>query len=154
VPFTVGLDASDFGTLVAALERSSRGLDIPLGFVPHSTYWLVREGSEVIGVSNLRHGLTPALRREGGHIGYGIRPSARGRGYGTDILRRTLHRAAALGLDRVLLTCAKANLRSARVIVRNGGILESEEHLPQRGVVIQRYWIALERCAGGAPEGG
>lgn len=155
VPWTVGLDASDFGAFVAGLERSSRGGGGPPGFVPQSTFWLVRDGSEVVGVSNLRHGLTDALRREGGHIGYGVRPSARGLGFGTAILRLTLLRAAELGLDRVLLTCAKANLRSARVIVRNGGVLESEEPIPERGGIVQRYWISLGRGEGeGAAPGG
>jgi len=83
--------------------------NLPDGFVAHSTYWLVTD-SEILGVSNLRHSLTPALRKEGGNIGYGVRPTARGQGYGSELLRRTLQRAKDLGLAKVLLTCGKANL--------------------------------------------
>ena len=111
------------------------------GFVPHSTFWLVRGGSEVVGVSNLRHALIPKLLREGGHIGYGIRPSARGQGLGNEILRLTLGRAVAMGLQEALVTCDKANVASARVIVRNGGTLDSEIFIEERGVMLQRYWI-------------
>ncbi|MHB8494901.1 MAG: GNAT family N-acetyltransferase [Casimicrobiaceae bacterium] len=92
-------------------------------------------------MSNIRHELTQSLRREGGNIGYGIRPSFRRRGFGTTILRQSLERAAALGLDRVLVTCAKANVGSVTAILRNGGEFDSEEFLTNRGEVVQRYWI-------------
>jgi predicted acetyltransferase len=103
--------------------------------------WLVRDQIEVVGVSNIRHSLTPALRREGGCIGYGIRPTSRRQGLGIAILRQSLHRAAELGLSRVLVTCSKQNVASARTIMRNGGVLESEEYLADRDEVVQRYWI-------------
>jgi Acetyltransferase (GNAT) domain len=64
------------------------------------------------------------LLRAGGHIGYGIRPSARGRGLATWALRSVLVRAPALGLGKVLVTCGDSNLASARVIEKAGGVLE------------------------------
>ena len=124
------------------LEEHSKGLKLPDGFVAHSTYWLVTD-SEILGVSNLRHSLTPALRKEGGNIGYGIRPTARGQGYGSELLRRTLQRAKELGLAKVLLTCGKVNLASVKVILANGGVLESEEFVAKRNEVVQRYWTDL-----------
>jgi predicted acetyltransferase len=142
VPFTLGFDHDDFDAFVDRLDACSRGIDVPAGFVPHSTFWLVRDARDVVGVSNVRHCLTPALRREGGHIGYGIRPVARGRGLGVTILRESLARAAELGIEHALLTCAKQNLPSAKSILRNGGIFDSEEFLPDRGEIVQRYWIA------------
>lgn len=60
----------------ARLAGCERGEGIPPGFVPHSTCWLVDDRDEVVGVANLRHRLTERLRVEGGHIGYGVRPSA------------------------------------------------------------------------------
>ena len=97
----------------------------------------------VLGVAKLRHMLTPTLEDIGGHIGYSIRPSERGKGYGTLILALTLDRARELGLSRVLLTCDTENIRSARVIMRNGGVLTSEGYSPLRGARVSRYWIAL-----------
>lgn len=144
IPFPLAFPSDDIDALLVRLDACARGIDLPEGFVPHSTYWLVRDGAEVVGVANLRHALTPALRVEGGNIGYGIRPSARGRGYGVAILALALERARDLGLDRVLLTCAKTNVASARSIERNGGVLADEAYLPARGEVVLRYWIDLD----------
>jgi len=154
VPFPLSFDHQDFPKFLDRLYACSRGEGLPPGFVAHSTYWHVLGGSTVVGVSNLRHQLTDSLRRDGGNIGYGIRPSARGNGYATELLRRTLTRAAEMGLPKVLLVCDKSNEPSARVIVRNGGVLESEEFLSDHNDVVQRYWISLRGCADprGAPE--
>lgn len=141
VPFTLAFEHADFDAFLAKLSDCAAGVGVPHGFVAHSTFWLVRDQTEVVGVSNIRHALTPALRREGGHIGYGIRPSSRRQGLGVAILRHSLQRAAGLGLSRVLISCGKSNIASASVIVRNGGVLESEEFLADRGEVVQRYWI-------------
>ncbi len=142
VPFTLSFPNENFEAFLAELAGAERGIGIPADFVPHSTFWLV-EGSEVVGVSSLRHRLTPKLHEEGGHIGYGIRPSARGRGLGKAILALTLREAARRGIDRALLTCAKANAASAAVIAANGGLLESESRVERRGEVVQRWWIEL-----------
>ena len=141
VPFVLALENSDFDVFLSRLDDCSRGIGLPDGFVAHSTYWLVRDQAEVVGVSNIRHSLTESLRREGGNIGYGIRPTARRQGLGTTILRNSLARAFEMGLFRVLVTCAKANVGSAKSILHNGGILDSEEYLADRGEVVQRYWI-------------
>jgi predicted acetyltransferase len=143
VPFTLSFDNANFDAFLSKLADCANGVDIPHGFVAHSTLWLVRDGAEVVGVSNIRHTLTPALLREGGSIGYGIRPSARRQGLGAEILRLSLLRAAELGLSRVLVTCGKQNVASAGVILRNGGVLESEGYLADRAEVVQRYWITL-----------
>ena len=141
VPFPLSFPHDDFHAFLARMRAASRGEGISPGFVPHSTYWLVRGSSEVVGVSNVRHRLTEALRRAGGLIGYGVRPSARKRGYATELLRQSLLRAWSFGADEAWLTCAKTNEASVRTILRNGGYLVSEEFLPERNEVIQRYRI-------------
>lgn len=143
IPFPLSFPFEDFAALLMKLEEAAKGIGLPDGFVPHSTYWLVRGNSEIVGVANLRHSLTPYLLREGGNIGYGIRPSARRNGYGREILRQTLPKARALGLSRVLVTCGKLNLGSVRIILDNGGALESEEYTADRNEVVQRYWIRI-----------
>jgi predicted acetyltransferase len=143
VPWVGAWKFAAFYNYVASLEPASRGVGVPPGFVPHSTFWLVDSQDEIVGISNLRHALTDGLMKRGGHIGYGVRPSARGRGYATELLRATLGEARALGLRRVRVTCDKDNVASAKTIVRNGGVLEEEEFMPEHGHVVSRYWIDL-----------
>lgn len=140
IPFPLAFPNENFAAFLAHMAGCERGIGLPAGFVPHSTFWLVR-GDEVVGVSNLRHRLNDQLLVEGGHIGYGIRPGARGHGLGREILRLTLLEAARRGIDRVLITCAKDNEASSAVIARNGGQLESEAWVESRGGVVQRWWI-------------
>lgn len=143
IPFTLAFEHADFNTFLARLDACSKGIGLPDGFVAHTTYWLVRNQIEVVGVSNIRHTLTSALRREGGNIGYGIRPSARGHHLGTEILRQSLQYAIGLGLTKVLLTCSKSNVASIEAMLENGAVFDSEEYLPERGEVVRRYWIQL-----------
>ena len=144
VPFVLGFEHHDIEAMLVRLAECSRGLALPDGFVAHSTFWLVRDGTDVVGVSNIRHSLTAALRREGGNIGYGIRPSARRQGFGVDILRQSLRRAGELGLTKALVTCARENAASVKIIINNGGVLESEEFFPDRNEVVQRYWLTTD----------
>lgn len=90
---------------------------------------------------NIRHDLNDYLLKYGGHIGDGIRPSERRKGYATEMIRLALEECRKLGLTRVLVTRDKNNIGSAKSIIRNGGILENE--VLEKGVIKQRYWIAL-----------
>jgi predicted acetyltransferase len=143
VPFVLGFPYDDFDGMLKSLRELKQGIGIPEGFVAHSTYWLVRDGKHVLGVSNIRHELTPKLRHEGGNIGYGVRPSERRKGYATRLLTETLKIARIMGLDRALITCGKSNAGSVGTILRNSGILDSEEFLADHGQIFQRYWIQL-----------
>lgn len=142
VPFTLGFPADPFDAFLEKLDACSRGEGIPPGFVPHSTFWLLHD-REVVGVSNVRHRLTAALRANGGNIGYGVRPAARGRGFARALLRLTLDRARGLGLSEAWMTCAKSNAASVRTMLANGAVLVSEEFIESRGEIVQRYRIPL-----------
>jgi predicted acetyltransferase len=132
----------DFDTYVQALlDEQGRPPGKP-GLVPMTVLWLVT-GDTYLGRVNLRHRLTPRLRRIGGHIGYEIRPSRRRRGCATRALALTLQRARALGLRKVLLTCDAENVGSWRTMEANGGVLEGVFRLRGWPESIRRYWIDL-----------
>jgi predicted acetyltransferase len=113
---------------------------LPAGLV-HCTYWWIVENDEMLGAIALRHELNDFLLDAGGHIGYGIRPSARRRGLASFALSEVLPHAAKLGLPRVLVTCNVTNEGSRRTIERNGGELEDirDTELGR----LRRYWIPL-----------
>ena len=131
-----------FEGFVGRLLGNAEGVGLPEGYVPGSTFWMVKDG-RVIGTVNIRHRLNEALRDFGGHIGYSIRPSQRRKGHGTRMLAMALREARRLGIRRALVTCDSENVASARVIVKNGGIFESESHSDRAGRVTRRYWIEL-----------
>ncbi len=123
------------------LDRYSKGIELPEGFVPASTFWLVDDSDQIVAVSHLRHELTDFLLTFGGHIGFGVRPSARRKGYATKILGQTLLEAKKLAIRKVLVTCDKANTGSVKAITKNGGVLDAEEYMEEHACVVQRYWI-------------
>lgn len=141
VPFVLKEDHKDFSKMVDKLIGWGKGINIDSTFVEHSTYWLMNEKNKILGVVNIRHRLNEGLLSRGGHIGYGITPSERRKGYATEILRLALDKAKELGIERALVTCDKDNIGSAKTITKNGGILESE--ILYDGAVIQRYWIEI-----------
>ncbi|MCP3917008.1 MAG: GNAT family N-acetyltransferase [bacterium] len=143
VPFVIGWPCDDFYEFLSRLAAHSAGIGLGEGLVPHSTFWLVDPEGEVVAVSNLRHRLTDNLRRVGGHIGYGVRPSRRREGHATEILRLTLLEAKRIGVEQALLTCSKGNHASARTIQKNGGVFEGEDFVAAEDAVVQRYWIAI-----------
>ena len=139
-PFQLDLEHTDFDALLQHLSKFSQGIGIPPGYVATSTYWLV-DGPEIIGVSSLRHTLNDRIKECGGHIGLGIRPSRRGCKLGTTLLSLTLDKARGLGLGEVHIHCHKRNQASARMIVRNGGVLHSEIGVGDPAVIVQRYVV-------------
>jgi predicted acetyltransferase len=106
----------------------------------HCTYRWIVEGGQVLGGIALRHELNDQLMQLG-HIGYGIRPSARRRGLATWALGRMLEEARGLGLTRVLIVCEAGNLASAKTIERHGGVLEDVRDTGHG--LMRRYWITI-----------
>jgi len=124
------------------IEESNPATHLGEGKV-HCTYRWITEDDQVLGGIALRHELDDLLMGEGGHIGFGIRPSARCRGLATWALGQMLAEATTLGLQRVLVVCAVENIGSARTIERCGGVLE-DIHQTSRGS-LRRYSIRSDR---------
>lgn len=102
--------------------------------------WIVNEGLVVGGIA-LRHGADDEAIRAGGHVGYGIRPSARGRGLATWALRQMLVLARDFGMNEVVIVCAADNTASARTIERVGGVLDDSDIAPS--APLRRYRVSL-----------
>ena len=110
--------------------------------VPGTTLFLLdEERNRLLGAVNIRHYLNEELLMHGGHIGDGIRPSERRKGYATKMIALALQECKKLGIDRVLMTCDKNNIGSRKSIINNGGVLENE--IPYEGIILQRYWIII-----------
>ncbi|HTR18604.1 MAG TPA: GNAT family N-acetyltransferase [Candidatus Paceibacterota bacterium] len=133
---------ADFDGFVARELSHSRGENLSEGYVPMTEYWLI-DGKEFIGHATLRHRLNDKLMQIGGHIGYDIRPSMRGKGYGNKILELALKKAKELGIKRVLVTSDERNIASRKIIEKNGGVLENQIPNPEMGYDALRFWIDI-----------
>lgn len=109
------------------------------------TYWWITEGSRVLGGIALRHPSHPLVPRAG-HIGYGIRPSARGRGLAAWALGQVVEKAHMLAMNQVLAICASSNTGSIKTLERQGGVLDETAH----ETAVRRYWIQTGPAHGSA----
>lgn len=141
IPWSLTLDTTDFNLMIKTLNGYRKGINLPDGFLECSTYWLINKSNKILGAIDIRHKLNDFLLFRGGHIGYGIRPQARRKGYSTLMLSLALKQCKTIGIPKILITCLKDNIGSVKTITNNQGILESEDI--DNGEVFQRYWINL-----------
>lgn len=141
-PRTINIKDDNLPQLITKLEGYSKGIGLEPNHVENTTYWLIDENS-VIGAVNIRHRLNDYLFKYDGHIGGGIRPSARCKGYASLMLALSLEKTKSMGMDRVLITCNKGNIASEKTIIKNGGVFDSEE-IEASGNIVRRFWIKLK----------
>lgn len=112
-----------------------------IGRVPETFYWLV-DGDEYIGQGSYRDFAPddPGLR-EVGHIGYDVRPSRQGRGYGNAILGTMLVEMRRLRVPLVYVNCDEDNEPSRRIIEHWNGVFEETITIPGRPFRRRRYRI-------------
>lgn len=135
------LKSLSFEEWLEELEINKDTSKLPPSFSPQTTYAAI-EGDKLVGLINIRWELVPVLLEMGGLIGYTIRPSERGKGYGTEMLRLALKEMTSF--DKVLVTCKDSNIASRRVIEKNNGVLENSFYDKDSGYTFLRYWIEIK----------
>lgn len=120
--FAVG---DDYKHWFAKTKDERLGKNLKNGRVPVSVYFLKHKGEDrILAHLSIRHSIdTEFLSKVGGHIGYGTRPSERGKGYATALLGLALGECKKLGILNPMITCKKSNIPSSKCIQHNGGKL-------------------------------
>ena len=109
------------------------------------TFLLIRENdNKIVGTINVRWNLNEAMLRFGGHIGYGIRPTERRKGYNKINLYLGMLEAKKVGLEKVMLDCDVNNLGSDKTLKALGGKLERTEVDPSDGILTNVYWFNVD----------
>ena len=118
-------------------QNQEMGINLPEGWVPAIQLVAFSGKGQALGFLNLRLRLNNFLLEKGGHIGYSIRPSERGKGYAKVTLRQGLQVAKEKNIKKALVTCSVNNPASRAVILANGGLLEDVRN------GVERYWIEV-----------
>ena len=139
--FAFNFNTNDnFHEYVKLTEKWAQGESLPERFVPNTFLVAVVDG-KIVGRVSIRHELNDFLFRLGGHIGYGVVPSERRKGYGAIMLQLALPVARSVGISKVLVTCDDDNDASRKIIEKNGGVFDGLCEDATTRVPKRRYWI-------------
>lgn len=137
---SMGLAAADIREWVEMIHRNA---SIGNGEWGRSLLYLCFDGERLIGLLQIRYDLPKKLSETYGDVGYGVRPSERGKGYATAMLRYALSVCGEKGMEQVVLGCYEDNLASAAVIQKNGGVLLATNDNYAKGRNSRYYLIKL-----------
>lgn len=145
---------SSFEKYISILPKLSDISFLPVGHVPCTFLFAFNEQNEVIGRVSIRHELNETLSKVGGHIGYGVVPSHRRKGYATQILAESLKyvRRYLPDLHEILVTCDDDNIGSIKTIENNHGKLIDKYIDESLKVSKRRYLINLPLIRKAIPE--
>ena len=106
--------------------------------MPQTLYFGVNDDGRLVGAVTVRHGLDRRNRYDG-HVGFGVRPSERRKGYAKAMLALALERLEEMGIRDVLLTCAAGNTGSERTMLACGAVYERT--VRHHGERIKLFWV-------------
>lgn len=112
--------------VIPKLLKNSEGTGLPDGYVP-DTYFFLWDDDKIVGLFKIRHYLNDFLRKGAGHMGYGILPEYRGRGYAKKGLVLAIEKCKEIiKEDEVYLSVHKDNPASLRVQLSCGAFIVGE----------------------------
>lgn len=129
----------DFEEWLEILKANFNEETVRDGYVPASTYMVLTDENEIVGMVDIRHKLNEHLEKFSGNVSYSIAKKFRNQGYATQILKKALSVCEIYGIEDVLVTCDKENLAGIRTIEKNNGKFENE--IDRGDKIINRYWI-------------
>ena len=136
---------TDYHNFPLYLKEISNAIYYPKrGLVPATLLFAYdKDRDMMVGACQIRHYLNDKLKEGGGHIGDGVRPSERGKGYGKEILRLALKECKyTFRIKKVLISAHSDNIASIKAIEANGGIFDKT--VMDDGKPLQLYWIHLD----------
>lgn len=109
--------------IIPTLLKNSEGLELAEGYVP-DTYFFLWDNDKIVGLFKIRHYLNDFLKRGPGHVGYGILPDSRGRGYATEGLKLAIEKCKEIiPENEIYLSVHKDNLVSIKVQEKCGAYI-------------------------------
>ena len=146
-------DNETFNSMLQRINNRRFGKNIAKCDVPSTIYRIICE-NEIVGTIDLRHKLNKSYFEKYGHIAYYIKPSKRNNKIATNALKLALNKYKKMYVKKILITCYSDNIFSRKVILKNGGILDSKVIDNDTNKIICKYIITLDDDATGERIGG
>lgn len=137
------LEKLSFNDWIDDLEKNKYEKNLPESYSPHTLYLAINDNNKIVGAIGIRWKQVPVLMAFGGLIGYSVRPSQRGKGYASEMLKLALDKFKNTNIENILITCKDFNIASKKVIEKNGGIFENTYSNDDDGYTYLRYWIKI-----------
>ena len=117
-----GLSYDKYKEWLQKADSNSRGIDLPEGWIPYTTYVLYINDIPV-GYGRVRHSSSEYLETVvgAGNLGYGIAKEYRGKGYGSILFKELLKKCKEIGYKEIKLFPMKSNSPSINIMLKNGG---------------------------------
>lgn len=125
------------------LEINKDENKLPKDYSTHTLYLAINDENKIVGAIGLRWKQVPVLMSFGGLIGYSIRPTERGNGYASEMLKLAIEKFKYTDINNILITCKDFNIASKKVIEKNGGKYENSYYNEDDGYTYLRYWINI-----------
>ncbi len=145
--YKASITKDNFKDMLKEWKLAEKGLSTKKKNIKWFTYFIMLD-EEIIGEGSIR--LNPEDDEEyykyAGHIGYGIMPSMRNKGYGSIACHLLLEECQKLGLKEVAIFCNEMNIGSQKIIENNMGILDysliyDDETTNRVGMLFRKYII-------------
>ena len=122
--------------------------------VPARTFFLIREEDDrIVGMINIRLALNERLSKYGGHIGYSIRPTERGKGYNKINLYLGLKVCDRYGIEKVFMDADLDNPASWKTMEALGGVRVREYYDDEDAhCIVVDYNIDVKKALAEHPE--
>ena len=137
------IEKLSFNDWIDDLEKNKYEKNLPESYSPHTLYLAINDNNKIVGAIGIRWKQVPVLMAFGGLIGYSVRPSQRGKGYASEMLKLALDKFKNTNIENILITCKDFNIASKKVIEKNGGIFENTYSNDDDGYTYLRYWIKV-----------
>lgn len=137
------IEKLSFNDWIDDLEKNKYEKNLPESYSPHTLYLAINDNNKIVCAIGIRWKQVPVLMAFGGLIGYSVRPSQRGKGYASEMLKLALDKFKNTNIENILITCKDFNIASKKVIEKNGGIFENTYSNDDDGYTYLRYWIKI-----------
>lgn len=112
--------------VIPKLNRNSKGIDLPEGYVP-DTYYFLWDDNKIVGLFKIRHYLNDFLKKGAGHIGAAILPENRGKKYGENGLKLAIEKCFEIIPEKeIYLSVHKDNPASLKMQLKNHAYVVGE----------------------------